>query len=407
MIRTLFLLCFPLFPFVSPAQVAPPTNVTLTCRNQKNILKWDYDQPPDQGLRFRVNITSDNPLKGCKDELWVDYPDLQADVSFLSDPDNTYMLQVKAVLGQNESDVSPQEGLIFSYFYGSLLAQNKCLLDLPPVNITYLSNTKIHLQFRHPWLLYGEGVSRCNNENEKKKKKKKSHSKRTAYIHVPVFSYNVQMVGQNKQHNFDCEEEMCEENLSVDAAQDEHCLTIEGKLRKMSVVSTEDYCITKQPPSNNQTGVYVGTFVGILVVLAAALIAFMVYRKKTSPSSDILPLFFGIQKRQPPFFQPLNDQVSPTEAFPVVSPKSTEEREEESVSPSQDASKEDDEHLKLSTDNEELEGGQATGEQDPYMCDKFNEGDDPESDQENVSPYESHPVVLELAPEDRAEGYRG
>lgn len=59
--------------------------------------------------------------------LWVDSPRLQADVSFLSDPNNDYFLQVTAVVGQNESQSVPEDGVTFSYFKDSMVNQ-KCKL---------------------------------------------------------------------------------------------------------------------------------------------------------------------------------------------------------------------------------------------------------------------------------------
>ena len=46
----------------------------------------------------------------------MDPPPLKADISFLSDPANEYSVQVIAVIGQDESDPAPSDGLSFSYF---------------------------------------------------------------------------------------------------------------------------------------------------------------------------------------------------------------------------------------------------------------------------------------------------
>lgn len=46
-------------------------------------------------------------------------PDLQADVSFLSDPSDAYVIAVTAVIGQNESEPAPADELSFSYFMNS------------------------------------------------------------------------------------------------------------------------------------------------------------------------------------------------------------------------------------------------------------------------------------------------
>lgn len=57
--------------------------------------------------------------------LSVHPPTLQADVSFLSHPSDAYYLTVTAVIGQNESDPAPPDGITFSYFMNSP-AHQKC-----------------------------------------------------------------------------------------------------------------------------------------------------------------------------------------------------------------------------------------------------------------------------------------
>lgn len=65
------------------------------------------------------------PLPSSPHELWVDPPALQANVSSLSDPNDDYSLDVTAVVGANESDNAPPNGIAFSYFMSSP-AELKC-----------------------------------------------------------------------------------------------------------------------------------------------------------------------------------------------------------------------------------------------------------------------------------------
>ncbi|XP_047207815.1 interferon gamma receptor 1-like [Girardinichthys multiradiatus] len=388
MTLTRILLCLLLFPFVSSAQVAPPTNLSLTCRSQKNILYWDYDQIVP-GLRFLVKIFSDSNLKGCRNEIWVDGPPLQANVSFLSDPDATYFLTVKAVLGKNESVSS--DGLTFSYFHSSLGGQ-KCLLDLPPVNVTPQPHHQIQFQFKHPWLVYKEGLSGC-----------KEHKKRVSESKLPNFEYNVKMAGQEQDHTFVCEDAVCEERLRVDAAQDQHCLKIQGSLKKMFVESTMEYCALKTEPPHSHITLY--TWISIVILMGAALVAFMVYRRRTSPSSDMprpLRFGFGDKKKHPPLMPP-DDVVSPVESISV----SSKEEDDQSFTPSIPGSKEYEVRMKLNP--EDPEKGNAADDDTVYMAggNLASDNEEQESDQESRSPYERRSVVLELAPEDHAEGYRG
>ncbi|KAK5617444.1 hypothetical protein CRENBAI_006026 [Crenichthys baileyi] len=397
MTLTKFLLCLLLFPFVSSAQVAPPTNVTLICRSQKNILYWDHDSIVP-GLRFLVTIRSDSSLKGCSDEIWVDGPPLQANVSFLSDPDSTYFLTVKAVLGKNESVPSPEDGLIFSYFHSSLASQ-KCLLDLPPVNVTAQPHHQIQFQFKHPWLVYKEGVSGCKEHKNKKSHQRVSESK------LPYFEYKVKMAGQEQDHTFVCEDAVCEERLQVDAAQDQHCLKIQGMLKKMSVESSQEYCALKTAPPHSHITLYI--WISIVILVAAALVAFMVYRRRTLPSFDIPPSLKDFGKKYPLITS--GDLVSPMQPVSV----SPTEEVEQGFTPSVPVSEEDDVRMKCrpheSRLSEDPEKGNAADDDAAYMegGNLASDDEEPEPDQESRSPYETRSLVVELAPEDHAEGYRG
>lgn len=48
-------------------------------------------------------------------EVFVDPPELRADISFLRDSSNYYYIEVTAMVGQNESKAAPPDGLSFSY----------------------------------------------------------------------------------------------------------------------------------------------------------------------------------------------------------------------------------------------------------------------------------------------------
>ncbi|KAM4729941.1 growth/differentiation factor 10b [Anableps anableps] len=385
-------LCLFLFPFVSTALVAPPTNVTLTCRNLQNILSWDYDNLVP-GLRFLVSITSNSNISGCPNELWVDQPSLQADLSFLSNPNDLYLVEVKAVLGKNESS---EEKVKFTYFH-SFVSGQKCLLDLPPVNVTPMENHYIQLQFDHPWLVYKERLSGCKKH---KKKKKKSNQEETK---LPIFEYSVKIAGQDKLHSFECEEAVCVDKLQVDSVQDEHCLKIEGWLKKMLVESTKEVCTQKAPPPLSQIAISVG--ISVAVVAAVALIVFMVCWKKTTPFLVIPDTLKKFSKGKiPGTFEPISDQPSPVEPRPWLT--SSEEQNEEPVSP---VDPEYDVRIKLSPNNQALSEDPEEGKTtyDPYMDGQTLDGEkEPKHDEGSHSAYERRPVV-ELAPEDHAEGYRG
>lgn len=77
---------------------------------------------------FRTNLKVSQcliNLSSLPDEIWVKPPVQEADVSFLSDPNNEYFLQVTAVIGDNNSEPVPPDGITFSYFKDSPVNQ-KC-----------------------------------------------------------------------------------------------------------------------------------------------------------------------------------------------------------------------------------------------------------------------------------------
>lgn len=110
-------------------------------------------------------------------------------------------------------------------------------------------------------------------------------------------------------------------------------------------------------------------------------------------------------------FEPLCDQPSPVVAYPSpINPKEMDEI----ISPIAPLSTEYEGRFKLSPINQDLSKDakeeNATCDKDPYMDGQkleTLEDEEQESEEEGRSPYERRSVVLELAPEDRAEGYRG
>ncbi|XP_034093815.1 interferon gamma receptor 1-like [Gymnodraco acuticeps] len=280
------------------ALVEPPANVTLECHNMHNVLRWDYGQLVP-GLRFRVNIRS---MGSPPSESWVEPPAKQADVSFLSDPRNEYIISVTAVIGQNESNSAPPDSIEFSYFQDAL-SERKCSLDLPSVNVTTLHDGKMLVRFVHPWLLY-------------KKKSKK----------LPVFRYMVEVVHQ-KTHTdpTDCEESVCEENVIVAASQEKHCVTVEGELEKMLVKTLRPVCAApyEEPPSYL---VHVWVVSVLLISSAVAFVLFMVYRKKTNAATSI-PKFFKFAAKGMPERRELQEKIFVPEVVPCSPTLMDEEKD--------------------------------------------------------------------------------
>ncbi|XP_070771979.1 growth/differentiation factor 10b [Enoplosus armatus] len=285
--------CHPVFFFLAcmqavtlAAHVKPPTNVTLQCRNMKNLLEWSYE-PLLPELKFRIDYgsVSNFDINSSSNELWVEPPTLQADVSFLSDPNDAYFLTITAVIGPNESADTPPDGIVFSYFMDSP-AKQKCFVDFPSVNVTAQQDNKVLFRFTHPGLLYPKLTGHPNPKNGEKKSHNALSSRK-----LPTFKYDVEIINQRKpSHRFYCVESVCEQTLSVNSTQEKHCLKIKGELQKIFVKAAQEYCALplEQTPlePNNYMYIYI-TMVSVFAVITITFVLFMAYRKKTKPQSSL------------------------------------------------------------------------------------------------------------------------
>ncbi|TNN74254.1 hypothetical protein EYF80_015497 [Liparis tanakae] len=379
--------------------VAPPINVTLHCHNLHNVLKWSYTHCPP-GLRFRVDIGRTQAEAGYPDEIWVNSSaQLQADVSFLHDPQNAYYLEVTAVIGQNES--APDGGLSFSYFKDSP-ADHRCHLDFPSVNVSTQHGGAVLVRFTHPSLVY---FQKSPSSPSRRTRTKKSHK-------LPGFRYDVVLVQQKERpHHFHCETSVCEETIYVDAAQKNLCLKMRGELEKISVQATREYCVR---PREDTASYLIPLFVvcGLSAVSALGFVLYMVYRKHTAPNtpspksmefpdsptwliSEEVPEAFFVPEVEPSSPPPLLSEEE--EEFTSFVPRATEPEPRPPVwESSVDEGPRDDE------EEEEEEGAMNEEIEEPgYMSGNHLE------EEESASGYERRPTLVELAPGELAEGYRG
>nr|NP_001348130.1 interferon gamma receptor 1-like precursor [Monopterus albus] len=385
--------------------VEPPTNVTLHCRSKHNLLTWSYDQLMP-GLRFKVFIGSTSGLNGHPSELWVDPPALQADVSFLSKSDNDYYLEVFAVVGKNESEPSPQDGISFSYFKDSLSAQ-KCFVDLPPVNVTAPTNKTVKFSFMHPSLY----LHMLKASPTAKPKKKRYDSLKN----LPAFDYDVVIINERHHYGFSCEESVCEKMLPVVAPQEQYCLEIKGELEKMLVKGTQKYCAKQyeEIPSLSNNIVIIVVIVTIVVVLIVlALVLAMLYIKKTRPKTSLPRNISETNNNQhkqtlPPFEEHISEAEvdSPTPLLPATNYDFT---------PAGTPTTEDVFRMALGIFPRDdvchtVEVGQPNGEGPGYMGGRSLEEDGTQNPSDYPSGYEKREKVVEVAlgPGEQAEGYRG
>ncbi|KAM7385388.1 hypothetical protein PAMP_001474 [Pampus punctatissimus] len=376
--------------------VRPPTDVVLHCSNWKNIVKWTYEQP-QPGLRFKVDFGSSG-INKCTSPLWVESPNLQADVSFLSDPSSDYFLTVTAVIGHDKS--SSSKPIIFSYYQNSQASQI-CSLDLPPVNVTAEPDGKVKLRFTHPWLLSRPKICGVNSELQEEKTHATSISEE-----LPLFEYEVVIINQTQDapHASECMENVCEDTLPVDAAQDKYCLKITGEVEKVRVQGTQEYCALRNVVDNT----YVYILVSLLVLATFSIIVVMVIRKQTR-SSTTLPASMTISQQVK---QRIIGIVRETVAVPELEPTAPSthllEKEEEKESPTSPSFTTSDGQLSvvMSSDDEGLCDVAEVGQQkDEYtQGNKFDETETL-SVEETHSSYEKRHVFVELAPGEKAEGY--
>ncbi|XP_071762685.1 growth/differentiation factor 10b [Centroberyx gerrardi] len=406
------------------AHVFPPANVTLHCHNFRNVLHWNYSQL-DLMPRFRIDIGS---MRRRYEPLWENSPNLRSDISFLSDPSDDYYLTVTAVIGGNESDAAPAEGIKFSYYEDSPSNQ-KCSVDLPPVNVTVKPDGIIEFSFLHP-SLYHQKLS----PKQKSRQKKHQHAQ---IKELPEFTYYVADTYQqeHQRHQFSCVDSVCEEELPVDGGQEKHCLRIHGQWERVAVRPTQEYCALAQAPdvktkhaalavddSLNSNRDYTALYIGLPLLLGAALcfVAFMVYRKQTQGSAS-LPASMTFTGR---LKQKIMRDASLIPDSLTVHPPSPTDTHLLSSGESPDAETPEEEgRLRIGVSiqdksvsgrvEERVEEGEGPG----YTQGGGLDGDVEEREREiltedcgSSSGYEQRSrlvTVVEMAPGDEAEGYRG
>ncbi|XP_077468792.1 uncharacterized protein LOC144084339 isoform X2 [Stigmatopora argus] len=259
---------------ITSARVAPPYNVILHCGNLINQLTWDYDRPP-AGLHFRVDVDRFYSSRKIP-PLQVDLPELQANVSFLSEWMDDYNLYVTAVLGNNEtSEAAPADGVSFSYDVDSSASQI-CSLDLPPVTVLEQEEHFLLLSFQHPWLVYQHGLP-----SRSRKKRNEQLDDET----LPVFVYDVTL-DKKEFADLRCTDEVCRHKLPVAAGPRPRCVAIKGELERIGVYGTRDYCARPAPQNRD---VIIPMAVSSLLLAAVFAVLVMICWKRARPSSSELP----------------------------------------------------------------------------------------------------------------------
>uniref|UniRef100_A0A3B4V434 Interferon gamma receptor 1 n=1 Tax=Seriola dumerili TaxID=41447 RepID=A0A3B4V434_SERDU len=381
---------------VSVSTVEPPTNVTLRCHNLHNILEWDYGiLLPD--IRFKVTI---QPYSGSALVFWVDPQELQLDISSLSDSSNSYYLEVIAVVGQNESEPAPRNGITFSYFQDSLTRQ-KCSLDLPPVNVTTEPYDHVLYRFFHPWLWHHQMLS--NNPNPKSRQKKSNDA--PTKNQLPQFDYTV-LVG-SQQHRYSCVKSVCEKKIPVDDTQEKHCLNITGEVDRMAVKSTQLYCaMPLMPPEQN-------SWVKFYLLFSCCIFLIFFFFFFVLLLTQSVAYHFSIKPKLPDTVGPSQDEfavptLEPSSPTPLLSPHSKEDEFTLTVTPTAEPDFRG--RIGLSGEGEDVrddvEEGHLNDDRHEYMEGGNLDEDGTQNSSDVSSGYEKREVLVDMGEDELAEGYR-
>lgn len=377
------------------ANVEPPANVTLHCHNLHNFVEWGYSQHKP-GLQFKIDIYTTK--SGDIDPVVVDSPTSQADLPSLPDITDSYLVTVTALFGQNESGPVPLNGIAFSYYNSDV--EMKCILNFPPVNVTAKEDGDVLFSFTHPWILYGDRFP----SSTIKTRRKKSHQ---TPAELPVFKYHVEIKNQGRERRLECAHSRCEGSVLGKAGQEEHCLTICGEMNKMNFKTTEMYCAL--PAKLLQQNNYTILIVAIVLLLAVALVLFMVYWKCTSPSSPLPPSMLFPGPLRPLFLQEERETVSVPEQEPNSPTPLLMNTQELATSITPTTEQELRLPIGVSTTDEDVcdvvdeERGQEAG----YMPGHNLEDDDTDSSGTVSNGYEKRTCIVSLGTDEPAEGYRG
>ncbi|XP_069000524.1 interferon gamma receptor 1-like [Embiotoca jacksoni] len=380
---------------IAAALVDKPTDVTLRCQNLINVLEWSYGQIQD-GLRFRVDISA-RESDDFPPELWVEPPALEANLSFLSNPREVYFVTVTAVIGENKSVSHPDDGIAFSYT-DQFPDTQRCFLDLPSVNVTVKTADTILIHFEHPWLRF---LSKVHDG-------KKGQGKQI----FQIFKYDLEILNQTTYRDLECEDKVCEAPLLVDAAQENHCLRIEGKILQILVKTKQEYCRTLSLEETSHYHIYI--LVPLLLLIAVSLVVYMIIHKKIRPSTSLPRSMIFKDSVMKPIMSPVPETMTVLRVTPSSpTPLTTDEEDRGEFTPVFTSSNQSD--FRLSNElppevervSDDIEAGELNYEKHAYQQGSNLEEDEALPSGGVSNGYESRrPVLVNLAPDELNEGYR-
>ncbi|XP_040892991.1 interferon gamma receptor 1 [Toxotes jaculatrix] len=195
---------------VSAVTVPSPTNVTVSCRNLKTTVSWEYGEQQPQ-TRFSVNITS------SAGQFIGETTEHQYDLShFIWESEDHYTgyhsVTVTAIQGGKRSKPVQTQSLTFNE---KTLAHIKCALDFPPVNLT-VKDSLTTVSFYNPFHFYRE-------------------LKQASTSSTDVFEFKVSSV--DKQFDCGLKDIICRCDISLPEGVEE-CVKLRGQLSIGNRVNT-------------------------------------------------------------------------------------------------------------------------------------------------------------------------
>ncbi|XP_034150384.1 interferon gamma receptor 1 [Esox lucius] len=230
--------------------VPPPENVTVSCKNFRTIVYWNYSEPSPQTF-FDLKITGDNSLNDIRNIKQHHY-DL-SDLIWNTEELDRYFVNITANDGTETS--SPQESSLFT-FNRRKTAIIHCELDFPDVDLPMMDDM-VKVSFKNPYHLYPE--------------LKRSHMcGDDISFHWKVYTNNSH---EEILHEFYCKKEKCGEEFIVPEKKQNNCFSFEGDAmeHRLAFKRKGPICILHENKINSQT-IYLPIIFSLIVLGAIILI---------------------------------------------------------------------------------------------------------------------------------------
>ncbi|KAM9315297.1 interferon gamma receptor 1 isoform 2-T2 [Pholidichthys leucotaenia] len=157
----MFVLLLLLISGVSPLTVPPPTNVTVSCRNDSVSVRWDYGKQQPE-TKFKVNLQGyDWNYENETTEHWCDlsheiWKSRERFLDFL-------FVSVRAIQGGNLSKAADSN----TFSFNSLKeVDTTCALDFPPVDVYVSESGAAVISFLNPFHFYRRLKQTIRSEDE-------------------------------------------------------------------------------------------------------------------------------------------------------------------------------------------------------------------------------------------------